>query len=77
MLSKSKPLKIVPTFILPAQVCSAEDTSLRSADGKFIKVAQIANCQKLDKYDKVRQNIGNLQWLSTTTSYKHGKIWET
>ena len=62
MLSKSKPLKIVLTFIPPAQVCSAEDTSLRSADGKFIKVAQIANCQKLDKYDKVRQNIGNLQW---------------
>ena len=63
MLSKSKLLKIIPTFIPPAQVCSAEDTSLRSADGKFIKVAQIANCQKLDKYDEVGQNIGNLQWL--------------
>ena len=30
---------IIPTFIICAQVCSAEDTSLRSADGKFIKVA--------------------------------------
>ena len=78
MLSKSKPLKIVLTFIPPAQVCSAEDTSLRSADGKFIKVAQIANCQQLDnwtnmiKFDKILGICNGFQQQHLANMAKYG-----